>query len=102
MGVICEIRERKSCYSPIQSRERTSGVEFFKTTIKAGDYPTSNVRAIPLSKGDTLYIMSEISVRLGDYYKDTNGVITQILYEPKKWWKFWIKKKQIGYMVQWQ
>ena len=73
---------------------------FYKVEIKAGDYP-NRARVVSLSTGDTFYIMSDTPVKIGDQYKNQNAIISQITYMPKKWWRFWEKKKQIGFMVKW-
>lgn len=37
--------------------------------------------------------------KLGDKYKDFNAIIFGVDYEPKPWWKFWKKKKILGYRI---
>ena len=37
--------------------------------------------------------------KLGDKYKDFNAIISGVDYEPKPWWKFWKKKKILGYRI---
>lgn len=77
-----------------------SGV--YKVIIKAEDYPN----AIPIpqlfSKGDTLILQDATPVKIGDRHKKYPAKVTQIFYEPRKWWQFWKKKKQSGYMLQWE
>ena len=43
-----------------------------------------------------------ITLPLRNSYGGARSRISKILYESKKWWQFWKKKKQIGYQVkQW-
>ena len=73
----------------------------YKIFIKANDYPDSEVRAVPLEKGDTIFITSSENIHIGDQYKNYNATISYILYATKKWWKIWEKKKSLGYQVTW-
>ncbi len=40
----------------------------------------------------------KVEIKASDY----PAKVHQVFYESKKWWKFWKKKKQIGYLVRWQ
>lgn len=61
-----------------------------------------NVRAVPLQAGDSIFIASSDPVKVGDQYENYPAKINCIYYEPKKWWQFWKKKKQLGYSVIWE
>lgn len=58
-------------------------------------------RAYCLKSGDRLYVTNNSeNVTLGDCYDGIPGlVITQIDYSQKRWWQFWKKKKQIGFVI---
>ena len=79
-----------------------SGDAIYKQVIKAADYPDDNKVLIPLSSGDTIVIHDTKPVKIGDKYKKYPAKIHHIFYEPKKWWQFWKKKKQLGYIVKWE
>ena len=64
-------------------------------------FDNTNVRAQPLESGDTFYIFSSEPVKIGNKFKDYPATILNVFYNPKKWWQFWKRKKQIGYIVQW-
>lgn len=60
------------------------------------------VRVVPMEKGDSIILYSEEPIKLGETYRDIkNAVVTKLFYTPKKWWQFWIKKKQIGFELTW-
>lgn len=59
-------------------------------------------RAVPLESGYVIFIASQEPVKIGGRYKDYPAFISRIIYEPKKWWQFWKRKKQIGYEVTWK
>ena len=45
-----------------------------------------------LNRGDSFAVVKMLGdedVKVGDQYKDFPAVITEIIYEPKKWWQFW-------------
>ena len=102
---------------------------FYKSVIKAEDFPeccasadtplTFDINAglsdgekeilkymksiaLPLESGHIMYISSQEPVKIGGRYKDYPAFISRIIYEPKKWWQFWKRKKQIGYEVTWK
>lgn len=58
-------------------------------------------RGKPLSKGDEIMIYTVEPVKLGGKYHNLNNIVTEIMYYPKPWWKFWQKKKQLGCKVRW-
>lgn len=74
----------------------------YKVEIKASDYPNAPLKARPLNTGDTIFIKDAIPVHVGDWYRNYPAKVCQIYYENKKWWQFWKKKKQIGYLVRWE
>lgn len=74
----------------------------YKVELKAEDYPNGVFRARKLTSGDELYVGDEENiVKVGDKFKDYPAVISEVYYEPKKWWQFWKRKKQVGYRVRW-
>ena len=78
-----------------------SSDKIYKIVCKAKDYPNIQVRE--LTSGDSFVIMDRDNiVRPGDRYEDYPATISQILYEPRKWWEFWKKKKQLGFIVMWE
>ena len=74
----------------------------YKATTKANEYPNNKVHVQPLKSGDVIFIFSHESVKIGDRYKNYTAFISRIIYEPKKWWQFWKRKKQLGYEVTWK
>ena len=60
------------------------------------------VQAVPLESGHVISIYSQEPVKIGEQYQDYPAFVSRIIYEPKKWWKFWKRKKQIGYEVTWK
>ena len=49
-----------------------------------------------ISSGDVVWMGYDgDTYKLGDKYKDFNAIISCVYYEPKPWWKFWKKKKNI-------
>lgn len=78
-------------------------MDIYKVVTYQHDYPNSSSRITTLSAGDTLCIASSEPVEIGDYYKNDKSLkIVKIYYEKRKWWQFWKKKRQIGYLVRWQ
>lgn len=58
-----------------------------------------------LNRGDSFAVVKTLgdeTVKVGDQYKNYPAIITEIIYEPKKWWQFWKKPKQLGYIVEWR
>ena len=76
--------------------------DIYKVEIKASDYPKRTLKVRPLSTGDTIFIKDTNPVRVGDWYRDYPAKVHQVFYESKKWWQFWKKKGQIGYLIRWQ
>lgn len=76
-------------------------MDIYKFEIKASNYPNPPLRVTPLSTGDTILIKDTNPVHVGDWYHNYNAKVYQIYYENKRWWQFWKKKKQIGYLVRW-
>ena len=74
----------------------------YKATTKANEYPNNNVHVQPLKSGDVIFIFSQEPVKIGNQYKNYPAFISRIIYEPKKWWQFWKRKKQFGYEVTWK
>ena len=58
-------------------------------------------RGRPLSKGDEIMVYGTEKVTLGYKYRNLNNIVTEIIYQPKPWWKFWQKKQQLGFKVRW-
>lgn len=58
-------------------------------------------RMYRLKPGDELYVANNSeNVTLGDYYNGIPGlVVTRIDYSQKRWWQFWKKKTQIGFVI---
>lgn len=76
-------------------------MDIYKIEMKATDYP--NIPTVrKLSTGDTIFIKDTNPVRVEDWYRNYPAKVHQVFYENKKWWQFWKKKKQIGYLVRWQ
>lgn len=60
----------------------------------------ANVRVHPINSGDVIWMGYDGYIyKLGDKYKDFNAIISGVDYEPKPWWKFWKKKKILGYRI---
>lgn len=79
---------------------KKSGV--YKAEFKADEYPNGTIKVRELTSGDVLYISNTgKDVKLGDKFMNYPAVVSEIYYEPKKWWQFWKPKKQIGYSVKW-
>ena len=78
----------------------------YKAVVKAEDYhdrlDDNLIRAVPLQTGDSIFIASSDPVNVGDQYGDYAATIVEVYYEPKRWWEFWKKKKQLGYRVEWE
>lgn len=59
-----------------------------------------NARVALISSGDVIWMSYDGDIyKLGDKYKDFNAIISGVDYEPKPWWKFWKKKKILGYRI---
>jgi len=57
-----------------------------------------------LNRGDSFAVVKTLddeNVKVGDQYKDYPAIITEIIYEPRKWWQFWAKPNCLGYVVEW-
>ena len=68
--------------------------------IRIAECPSNGKTVVrKLQKGDSFFIASKERVRIGDSYSVPCAIITEIFYEPRKWWQFWKKKKQLGFMV---
>ena len=59
------------------------------------------IKPIPMSSGDTIFIVDKTKVKIGDRYKNENAIVDKVYYKPKKWWQWFKKRKQIGYTVRW-
>mgnify|MGYP003571383856 CR=1 FL=1 len=71
--------------------------------IKVLENPADGTaRVHELRAGDSFIVKSAESVKLGGVYRHYGAIVTKIYYEPKKWWQFWKKKKQIGFQVTWE
>jgi len=80
---------------------KKSGV-VYKAEFKADEYPNGTIRVRELTSGDVIYVSNTgKDVKLGDKFMNYPAVVSEIYYEPKKWWQFWKPKKQIGYSVKW-
>lgn len=73
----------------------------FEKNLKKAVLKNMKVRAVPLESGCVIFISSQEPVTIGEQYKDYPAFVSRIVYEPKKWWQFWKRKKQIGYEVMW-
>lgn len=60
-----------------------------------------NARLYAIQSGDEFVVQDPSPVTIGDKYMDWPTKIVEVIYEPKKWWQFWKKKKQLGYIVLW-
>ena len=42
--------------------------------------------------------------RVGDLYQvgSCRFDVSQIYYEPRRWWQFWKKKRPLGYLLRYQ
>lgn len=59
-----------------------------------------NARVASINSGDVIWMSYDgETYKLGDKYKDFNAIIAGTDYEPKPWWKFWKKKKILGYKI---
>lgn len=59
-----------------------------------------NARVALISSGDIIWMSyNGEAYKLGDKYKDFNAIIFGVDYKPKPWWKFWKKKKILGYRI---
>ena len=63
--------------------------------------PSGYTKLRRLQKGDSFVIKSSDPVKIGESYENPYAIITRIYYEPRKWWQFWKKKRQIGFQVTW-
>lgn len=85
---VCDLTPKEKC--------------IYKAELKVEDYPSDTIRTHKLTSGDEFYIGDKNNiVKPGDKFKSYPAVITEVYYEPKKWWQFWKRKKQIGYRVRW-
>ena len=77
--------------------------EVYKMVTNADDYPIYQPRVVGLEHGDCIFILAQEDMpryKVGDYYdKYPDFVVTQIYYNPKKWWQFWKKKIILGYKM---
>lgn len=79
-----------------------SSDKIYKIICKTENYPNPPL-VRELTSGDSIVIMDGDNIVCpGDRYKDYPAVISQVIYEPKKWWEFWKKKKQLGFVVAWE
>lgn len=75
----------------------------YKVVCRAEDYPSTQPRFYKLSSGDSFVLMDrENIVKPGDEYKNYPAFVTRVIYEPRKWWQFWKRKRQLGYVIQWK
>lgn len=74
----------------------------YKQVIEAASFPNNLTKLTNLKNGDSFFIRDTNTVKIGDNYKKYPARIVQIFYEPKKWWQFWKRKKQLGYIVKWE
>ncbi len=59
-----------------------------------------NARVALINSGDVIWMRyNGETYKLGDKYKDFNAIIFGVDYVPKPWWKFWKKKKILGYKI---
>jgi hypothetical protein len=84
--------------------------DVYKIEISAKDCPigcsdltidfNQPARVTLISSGDVIWMGYDGEIyKLGDKYKDFNAIISGVDYEPKPWWKFWKKKKILGYRI---
>lgn len=74
----------------------------YKATTKESEYLGNKARVQLLKSGDVIFISSQKPIKIGERYKNYPAFISRIIYEPKKWWQLWKRKKQIGYEVTWE
>lgn len=100
LGGLQEIIKDK--FQKVKNMENNKKSCIYKAEFKADEYPNGTIRAHELTSGDVLYISNTgKDVKLGDKFMNYPAVVSEIYYEPKKWWQFWKPKKQIGYSVKW-
>lgn len=92
-------------YCPICDKE-VHRVEFRKMVFEADSYP-NYVQAVPLQQGETIWMRAtsnDPAYRVGDLYQvgSCRFDVSQIYYEPRRWWQFWKKKRPLGYLLRYQ
>ena len=72
----------------------------YKLTVNHEDYP-NGARLYRVQRGDRIFIYGNEEVKLGAPYRNYPAIVTKIEYTHKKWWQFWKKKEQIGFLIEW-
>ena len=71
--------------------------------INVNGNPNKMLKHRKLVKGDEFSISHKQgeSFKVGEKYKGfDNLMVMEVVYAPKKWWRFWKKRKVIGYVVR--
>ena len=71
--------------------------------INVDGNPNKMLKHRKLAKGDQFYISRRQgeNFKIGEKYKGfVNLMVIEIIYAPKKRWRFWEKRKVIGYVVR--
>lgn len=77
----------------------------YKCVVNKDQFPNNKIKTYPLEKGDAIFLsgagMGEI-YSVGHKIKkfDTEGIVSKVYKEPKKWWQFWKKTKILGYKIE--
>lgn len=77
--------------------------QVYKVTTKAEDYPFCPclIEAHNISLCVSVSKDKDFNYKVGDSYKNlSNAYIERIIYNPKKWWQFWKKKRAIAAIVR--
>ena len=88
------------CFDPAMSLTFDPNIELSDDEKEA--LKNISPRARLLESGDVIFICSRDPVKIGEQYQDYPAFVSRIICEPKKWWQFWKRKKQIGYEVTWK
>ena len=74
--------------------------DIYKLSINHKEYP-NGARLCRVQRGDRIFLYGDEKVVLGAPYKNYPAIVIKIEYSPKKWWQFWKKKQQIGFLIEW-
>lgn len=61
-----------------------------------------NPRLCELQDGDVVYLSaSDKQYKVGDKYDDNEHlIISKVVRYKRPWWKFWVKRKVVGYKIR--
>ena len=65
-------------------------------------YPNQTARYVRLRAGDQFTVSRQKGedFKPGQKYQGFDDfIVNRVIYTPKKWWKFWKRRKVIGYTV---